>query len=233
MRLPGSKLKQVMVSFVLCAFMCGGNMAVAQQAPTATHPPDSPSATPVPVPDAPSVQPSKVETSAVKQALPGGAKNNSVDFGHQLFSPWTFILPAVTAGISMETADDRAFDTGARGYGQRYGIFLADNVDAKFMRSFAIPTIFNQVERYHPLGPGNSFGNRFGHAMKHTFFTQTRHGNNTFNLSGVPASFAVAAVGNFYYPGKYNDLMARIDEVAACCQSRSDVDLSEPPTLLK
>jgi hypothetical protein len=135
----------------------------------------------------------------------GGAKNNFRDFTHQLFSPSTVLLPAFTAGVSTATADSKdPFGNDAEGYGHRYGVYLADTGSAKFLRAFAMPTIFNQVEHYYPAGPDRSVGSRLGHAFVHTFVSKTRGGKNTFNMSGIPASFAVGAIGTYYYPGRYD-----------------------------
>ena len=169
--------------------------AIAQQAPATTSTPDSPSSA--------AVTPS---TMAGEKSRPGGAKNNFHDFAHQLLSPQTVLLPAATAGLSTAIADDNdhAFEKGATGFGHRYGVYLADTGAAKFLRAFAMPTIFGQVEGYTPVGPGHGFERRIGHAIAHTFVTKTRNGNNAFNMSGVPASFAVGAIGTYYYPGRYD-----------------------------
>jgi hypothetical protein len=182
----GARARFVLLSFAFAAFFGAG--AFAQDAAA--------------VPNAPTSE--NASTPKNENRL-GGAKNNFREFGHQFFSPWTFILPAGTAAISQARSDDHVFESGAEGYGHRYGVYLADNVDAKFIRAFAMPTIFNQVERYQALGSGQRFGRRFEHAFVHTFVTRNRDGNRTINMSGIPASFAVGAVGMAYYPGKYGD----------------------------
>jgi len=154
-----------------------------------------------PVPDAPSVKRAPDPTAAQKRE--GGAANNFRDFAHQLFSPGTVLMPAASAGIAQATSDDHAYAPGGEGYAYRFGNAVADNADGKFMRAFLMPTLFNQVEHYRPLGEDKRGGQRFAHVLAHSFVTKTRNGNNTFNMSGIPASMATAAVGNYYYPDKY------------------------------
>jgi hypothetical protein len=197
MHFLGSKSKRTILPVALFFSICFGNMAFAQV------PEASPALTPLP--DSPSVKTAQTDAKPVEKRRRGGVKYNFHEFTRQTFSPWTFILPAATAGISTAMSDDHAFEPGAMGYGQRYGAYLADNVEAKFFRAFAFPTVFNQVERYDRVGSGNGFGKRFGHAFAHTFVTRTRDGNRTFNMSGIPASFAVGAMGKLYYPGNYGD----------------------------
>jgi hypothetical protein len=191
----GARATRTLFSSAICAVLCLGGAAVAQQAPSAQL-----------TPDAPSAKSTTHESTMTIKERPGGAKNNFRDFAHQLFSPQTVLLPAATAGLSTAIADDNdhAFEKGATGFGHRYGVYLADTGAAKFLRAFAMPTIFGQVEGYTPVGPGHGFGKRVGHAIAHTFVTKTRNGNNTFNMSGVPASFAVGAIGTYYYPGRYD-----------------------------
>jgi hypothetical protein len=196
MRTFGARARTAFLSLMIFAVLAVSSMASAQ---------DSPARSGATSGDADS---KKVPASAKDSPREGGAKNNFRDFGRQLINPWTIALPAMTAGLTTAMADDKkgtGFEPGATGYGQRFGVYLADTGEAKFIRAFAMPTIFNQVERYRPLGSGHSFGSRFGNALAHTFVTKTRNGNNTFNMSGVPASFAVAGLGTLYYPGRYSD----------------------------
>ena len=195
MRTFGANARNAFLPCLALAVLALGSLAIAQDAPTrATESKGDGEST-------------KVKVSATQTPREGGARNNFRDFGRQLFNPWTVALPAMTAGLTTAMGDDKGngFEPGATGYGQRSGVYLADTGEAKFIRAFAMPTLFNQVERYRPLGSGHNFGSRFGNALAHTFVTKTRNGNNTFNMSGVPASFAVAGLGTLYYPGRYSD----------------------------
>ena len=189
----GARATRSLVFAAAVLILC--SVAVAQQAPAMSSTPEATGSN--------SVSPVAI---AEEKPRPGGAKNNFRNFAHQLFSPQTVLLPAATAGLSTALADDNdhAFEKGATGFGHRYGVYLADTGAAKFLRAFAMPTIFGQVEGYTPVGPGHGFSKRIGHAFAHTFVTKTRNGNNAFNMSGVPASFAVGAIGTYYYPGRYD-----------------------------
>ena len=184
----GARASGVYLSLMFCAVLSFGGLAVAQSAADASAKSD----------------PAPQNTVPVTPRL-GGAKNNFRDFAHQLISPSTILLPAFTAGVSTATADSKdPFGNDLEGYGHRYGVYLADTGSAKFLRAFAMPTIFNQVEHYYPVGPGHNVGARVGHAFAHTFVSHTRSGRPTFNMSGIPASFAVGAIGTYYYPGRYD-----------------------------
>ena len=189
MLFSGARARWCLLSSMFCAVLSLVGMSTAQCSPaTSTAPlPDSPKATPV-----------------VSPRL-GGAKNNFRDFTHQLISPSTVLVPAFAAGVATATADStNPFGNDAAGFGHRYGVYLADTGSAKFLRAFAMPTIFNQVEHYYPVGSDHTVGARVGHAFVHTFVSKTRNGKNTFNMSGIPASFAVGAIGTYYYPGRYD-----------------------------
>jgi hypothetical protein len=193
MRTFGACARNTFLSLMAFAVLSVGSLAVAQDASTAKA-------------STGDAENNKAQASGMKTPREGGARNNFHAFERQLFSPWTLVQPALAAGLSTVSDDKRnGFEPGATGFGQRYGVYLADTGEAKFIRTFAMPTIFNQVERYRPLGPGHSFGARFGNALAHTFVTKTRNGNNTFNMSGIPATFAVAGLGTLYYPGRYSD----------------------------
>jgi hypothetical protein len=195
MRKFGASARNTFLPLMTFVVFALGSMAVAQDASTAKAANGD-------------AESNKAQALGMQTPRDGGAKNNFRDFGHQLINPWTIVQPALVAGVTTAGADDtgkKGFETGATGFGQRFGVYLADTGEAKFIRAFAMPTIFNQVERYRPLGPGHSFGSRFGNALAHTFVTKTRNGNNTFNMSGIPATFAVAGLGTLYYPGRYSD----------------------------
>lgn len=193
MRMFGARARNPFLPLIAFVAVALSGMAVAQVTRATVNKDDTES--------------TKAQALAAQTPREGGARNNFRDFGRQLFNPWTVALPAMTAGLTTAMSDDKpnGFEPGATGYGQRFGAYLADTGEAKFIRAFAMPTIFNQVERYRPLGSGHGFSSRFGNALAHTFVTKTRNGNNTFNMSGVPASFAVAGLGTLYYPGRYSD----------------------------
>ena len=188
------------VSWVVLAVFALSALCVSQ-APQSDAP-AAPAATTsaAKVPDAPSA---KVATPQPVPSKPGGAENNFHDFLRELASPLTPIAPAISAGIGMETNKDSAFGTGAHGYFNRYAVSFGDQFNGKLLRYFVMPTMFNQMEKYQPMGRGYSADARIAHAFVHSFVTKTRNGHNTINMSGLPASAAVAAIGMAYYPDYY------------------------------
>ncbi len=162
--------------------------ASGSSTPATTTPPDAPSA---------------VSTSAPAKKREGGAAQNWHDFTHEVISPLTPLTPAITAAFMENSTKDSAFGSGVHGYFNRYGVAMADSFNGKFLRHFALPTIFNQVEHYKPLGDGNGAGRRIGHAFVHTFIVKTPGGHDTVNMAGIPGSVAIAVIGDGYYPDRY------------------------------
>ena len=133
-------------------------------------------------------------------ALAGLAKaqtpaENFSQFAHAVASPGTFLTPAASAAFSQFISRPAGFDNGALGYGEHYGIGLADNISGKFIRDFAFPTMFGHDATYTPDRSG-TFWRRAGHAALHSLLLNS----TTPNFSGAPASFAAAGLSNAYQP---------------------------------
>lgn len=195
--------------FLLATLVLLASAAVAQQGTTpaqqGTAPADQKTLPDAPKPQQPDLTgaPELLKSTKNSHPLEGGAANNFRDFLHELASPWTVIAPAASAGISTMNSSDSSYGHGAEGYANRYAVAFADEFNGKFLRHFLMPTMFNQIEHYHPLGRGNSTDRRIAHAFLHSFVTKTRHDHDTINMSAIPAAFAVAAIGDNYYPDRY------------------------------
>ncbi len=190
---------------MLVAALCAGAPAQSTQ-----QLPDAPSATAQvqPVADAQG-------KSTVKAERPGGFKNNFKDFVGDTLSPATILGPAFGAGMTMTGSSSKvSFGTGAEAYGYIFGLKVADSANGRFIREFLLPTVTNQLHRYQRFGKDHKVNARIGHAFAHQFVTKTRNGTTTFNMSSIPGSWAVAGVGNFYYPDQKTTVWATTQRAA-------------------
>lgn len=156
---------------------------------------------------------------AVCLALPGtmwaqapGAEQNFHRFVDSVVSPGTVLTPAGSAAFSQFVFKPGGFDRGALGYGEHFGIGLADNVDGKFLRDFAFPTMFRQDVVYNPDSASASTWHRVGHAMLHSVVLDAKQ-HHHLNFSGVPASFASAGISNLYQPQEQRNVTATLERV--------------------
>jgi hypothetical protein len=124
------------------------------------------------------------------------------DFFQATVSLETIVMPASSAAFSNYISQPSGFGDGAEGFGYHYGVSLADNVNSKFMRKFAFAAASHQRDNYQSLGGGNGFWRRVGNAALHTLFADPKDSRRTFNWSGLPASFAAAALSNAYQPAQ-------------------------------
>jgi len=131
------------------------------------------------------------------------------DFATSTLNLGTLWEPAVSAGWSNFVSKPAGFGTGARAYGYHYGVALADNVNGKFMRDFAFAAASHRPYHYEPLASG-TIPNRLWHALKFTLLS-SQASDARFNWSGIPASFASAALSNVYQPAAQRTLRATFE----------------------
>src|SRR5262249_53628430 len=137
---------------------------------------------------------------AVAQApdIPESAAEHFRDFTHAVVSPGTVLIPGSSAAFSQFVSKPGGFAGGVEGYGQHYGVALADNVSGKFIRDFGFPVLFRQNVKYVSDQADAGLWHRVGHACLHSVVMGTDR--RQFNFSGVPASFAAAGLSNLYQP---------------------------------
>jgi hypothetical protein len=124
------------------------------------------------------------------------------DFLNRTWTLETLWEPAVSAGGSVAWSDFVApingYGPGWQGYGHHYVVALGDNVNGKFMRNFVFAAASQTEDNYSPKS--DKFWSRVGYAALHTFVVDPEGSTKRFNWSGVPASFAAAALSNAYQP---------------------------------
>jgi hypothetical protein len=143
---------------------------------------------------------------AIVMFLPAGraigqtvdAAEHFKEFTRSVFSPGTVLVPGTSAAFSQFVSKPAGFAGGAEGYGQHYGVALADNVSGKFIRDFGFPVLFRQNAKYVPDQANAGVWRRVGHACMHSVILGPD--DRRLNFSGVPASFASAGLSNLYQP---------------------------------
>jgi len=70
------------------------------------------------------------------------------------------------------------------GYGRYYWRGFLDKADGNYMVIFALPTVFDEDERYYAMGEGR-FWKRAIYSASRILITPDYHGHNTFNASEV------------------------------------------------
>src|SRR5947199_6335806 len=102
------------------------------------------------------------------------AAQNFQRFLKSVASPETILLPGTSAALSQFVFRPAGFDSGAEGYGHHFGVALADNVDGKFIRDFAFPTLFRQDVAYVSDHAPATVWRRVGHVLMHSILLDTK-----------------------------------------------------------
>ncbi len=125
------------------------------------------------------------------------------DFLHESFSGEkigeTLAEPALTAAYSQYVSKPAGLDSGVAGYGQHYGVAVADNVNGKFMRKFIFAAASGRLDHYS-TSKESSFKLRLLNVLAHSVFSNPESADKSFNWSGLPASIVTAALSNAINP---------------------------------
>jgi len=112
----------------------------------------------------------------------------------------------VNAGIDVTAnrikgRNNPEYETGAMGFGQRYGIELATNETDIFFKRFLFPSVFRQDPRYY-RNPELPFFKRAFYSMSRVVITRADNGGETFNTSSTFGAVASRALSDLYVPGQ-------------------------------
>jgi hypothetical protein len=114
--------------------------------------------------------------------------------------PETFLAAGFDAGISQARNNDPSFGQGGEGYAKRLAAGYTDEVQFRFFKEVAYPTIFSEDPRYYRIGQGPK-GRRFVHAMTHAVIAYNDHGKPMFNFSEWLGEISGTSLSNLYHPG--------------------------------
>jgi hypothetical protein len=121
-------------------------------------------------------------------------------FLHDSIDPETFLAAGFDAGISQAKNDDPTFGQGGAGYGKRLAAGYTDEVQFRFFKEFAYPTVFSEDPRYYRMGQGPK-GRRFLHAVRHAVVAYNDNGKPMFNYSEWLGEISGTSLSNLYHPG--------------------------------
>lgn len=127
--------------------------------------------------------------------------------------PETFLAAGFDAGISQARNDDPTFGQEFGGYAKRFGASYTDEVQFRFFKEFAYPTIFSEDPRYYRMGQGPK-GRRFLHAVRHSVVAYNDHGEPMFNFSEWLGEVSATSLSNLYHPGQKRGIGPAAENVA-------------------
>jgi hypothetical protein len=134
-------------------------------------------------------------------------------FLHDAIDPETIFSAGFNAGISQAENNDPSFGQGAKGYGLRLAVSYTDQVQSRFFKEFAYPTIFREDPRYYRLGQGSA-KRRFLHAVEHSVVAYNDKGSPMFNFSEWLGEASGASISNLYHPGNRRGVGAAAQSIA-------------------
>jgi hypothetical protein len=114
--------------------------------------------------------------------------------------PETFLAAGFNAGISQAENNDPSFGQGGAGYAKRFAASYTDQVQFRFFKEFAYPTIFREDPRYYRMGQG-PVKRRMLHAVTHAVVAYNDNGHPMFNYSEWLGEISGTSIANLYHPG--------------------------------
>jgi hypothetical protein len=134
-------------------------------------------------------------------------------FLHDSVDPETFLAAGFDAGISQARNDDAPFGQGGEGYAKRFGAQYTDEVQFRFFKEFAYPTVFSEDPRYYRLGQGSTRLS-FLHAVAHSVVAYRDNGEAMFNFSEWMGEVSAVSLSNLYHPGARRGVGPAAEKIA-------------------
>jgi hypothetical protein len=135
-------------------------------------------------------------------------------FLHDSIDPETVLGAGFDAGISQAMNDDAPFGQGGEGYAKRLAASYTDEIQFRFFKEFAYPTVFSEDPRYYRLGEG-PVGRRFLHAVAHSVVAYRDNGRPMFNFSEWMGEVSAVSVSNLYHPGARRGVAPAAEGIAS------------------
>ena len=112
-----------------------------------------------------------------------------------------FFVAGGLAVLGQMTDQHSEFGQGVKGYSERLGGSVADQLIGNFLTESIMPSLLREDPRYFRRGHGGVLA-RTGYAASRVFVARTDHGNQTFNFAEVSGNAMGAVIANAYYPGE-------------------------------
>jgi hypothetical protein len=138
-------------------------------------------------------------------------------FANQGISPETFLISATGAGFEQWRNSPSAYGQGAKGYGKRFGSYMATNASSNFFGTFVAASVLRQDPRFFPQGHPSLWGS-VKYSARRLVVTRTDSGHEVFNASGLIGPLAGETLANDYLP--------RSEQTGAKTGERYGIDLA-------
>lgn len=162
--------------------------------------------TPTPDSDPPSVITARLPSAPVPQTRAGYAfPDGKQQFRNYLFNgfgPPALISTAIGAALDQNKPAPPEWDSGAEGYGERYGFRYGMNlIDAS--TKYSLGALTHEDVAYHRCNCRGFFP-KSAHAIVSTLTAKTRSGNTIFSVPALVSPYAGSfAAFNAWYPSRY------------------------------
>jgi Carboxypeptidase regulatory-like domain len=116
-----------------------------------------------------------------------------------LIDPVTIAIPAIIAGVELDSDDFNGYGQGTKGYAKRFGAAYADGFTSTMLGDAILPSLLHQDPRYFYKGTG-SIRSRALYAIATVVICKGDNGHWQPNYSNVLGNLASAGISNLYYP---------------------------------
>jgi hypothetical protein len=183
------RLQRRWIVFAVLLTIHAGAYAQAQLGPDAAEVPT------VNLPVAPGAK------GAGAYAFPDG-KQQFRNYLYSAFGPPALISSAIGAGLDQNKPAPPEWDSGAKGYGERYGWRFGMQLISQ-TTAYSSSALVHEDVTYHRC-ECNGFVRRGGHALISTLTAKTASGRTVFSVPALVSPYAGSfAAMNAWYPGRY------------------------------
>jgi hypothetical protein len=134
-------------------------------------------------------------------AFPDG-KQQFRNYLYSTFGPPAFISTAVGAGLDQNKPAPPEWDSGAKGYGERYGWRFGVQL-VSHTTEYSLGALVHEDVAYHRC-ECSGFVRRSAHAFASTLTAETRSGRTVFSLPALVSPYAGSFTAmNAWYPSRY------------------------------
>ena len=129
-------------------------------------------------------------------------KQQFQNFLYYTFGPPGLISTAIGAGIDQAKPAPPEWDSGAQGYGERYGWRLGMNLTTK-STEYTLGALIHEDVAYHRCDCSGFFP-RTAHAFVSVLTARTRSGRNVFSMPSLVSPYVGSFTAvNAWYPSRY------------------------------
>ena len=155
----------------------------------------------IPDPPPPAISRSTTTNAYPEYRFPDG-KQQFRNYLYFTFGPPGLISTAVGAGLDQNKPAPPEWDSGAQGYGERYGWRFGMNIISK-TTEYSLGAAMHEDVAFHRCGCSGFFP-RTTHALTSTLTAKTESGRTVFSIPALVSPYAGSfAAVNAWYPSRY------------------------------